>query len=98
MSPDVLDGNYGSKSDIWSLGCVMYMLVAGALPFQGTSRTEVFDKIRSGVYEEPESCSKECKDLLRQMICVDVQKRLSAQQALEHKWFKMYEKGNTTAS
>jgi calcium-dependent protein kinase len=46
MSPDVLDGNYGAKSDVWSLGCVMFMLVAGALPFQGASRSEVFDKIR----------------------------------------------------
>ena len=33
MAPEVLEGNYGSKADIWSLGVLMYTLVSGYLPF-----------------------------------------------------------------
>ena len=50
MAPEVLNGNYTHKCDIWSLACVLYMLMAGKLPYQGGSRKEVFDKIKSGNY------------------------------------------------
>ena len=50
MAPEVLNGNYTHKCDIWSLACVLYMLMAGKLPYQGNSRREVFDKIKAGNY------------------------------------------------
>ena len=33
MAPEVMRGSYDSKCDIWSLGVVTYMLLAGAMPF-----------------------------------------------------------------
>lgn len=41
MSPEVIRGNYGQKADIWAVGCVMYMMVCGKLPFAGKTRDEV---------------------------------------------------------
>lgn len=46
MAPEVLNKCYSHKCDIWSLACVLYMLVAGKLPYTGNSREEVFAKIK----------------------------------------------------
>ena len=48
IAPEVLREWYGSKVDIWSLGVVLYQLLTGNMPFDGTSRTQVFAKIRLG--------------------------------------------------
>ena len=48
MAPEVLNGNYDSKADIWSLGVLLYVFMSGYLPFQAENRAEVFKKIQSG--------------------------------------------------
>ena len=50
MAPEVLEGDYNFKCDIWSLGVLLYVLLSGYLPFQGENRTEVFSKISLGKY------------------------------------------------
>lgn len=98
MAPEVIDGDYDNKCDIWSLGCILYVLMSGYLPFQGRTTKILFDKIEKGKYhfrhKEFESCSPEVIDLIKKLLVVDPEKRLSAKEALQHPWFKLYSQNN----
>ena len=58
------------------------------MPFDGNSAPEVYRKICKGVFSMPFTISKECQDFLKKMITVNPTERLTAMQALNHKWIK----------
>ncbi|KAJ7973555.1 GPCR kinase [Quillaja saponaria] len=91
VSPEVLMGrNYNEKVDVWSCGVILYIMLAGIPPFYGESAAEIFEAVLRANLRFPtrvfRSVSPVAKDLLRKMICKDVSKRLSAEQALRHPW------------
>jgi calcium-dependent protein kinase len=92
ISPDVLNKSYNEKSDIWSLGVIMHVMLSGRPPFEGTSDAEIIKKVRVGSYdldiEEMAKVSKEGKDLLNKMLTYDIDSRISAEEALNHPWIK----------
>ena len=47
MAPEVINGYFDSKCDMWSMGVLMYIFLCGYLPFQGARKTSVFRKIKS---------------------------------------------------
>ncbi|KAI6692731.1 hypothetical protein NL676_020441 [Syzygium grande] len=68
----------------------MYVMIVGSLPFWGESASEVFEVVLRGSLRFParafSTVSAAAKDLLRRMICRDVSRRISAEQALRHPW------------
>lgn len=92
MAPEVLNGQYDSKCDTWSLGVLLYVFMSGYLPFQGDNRNEVFEKIANARFhfnhDEFKQCSELVLDFIRKLLVVDPKKRLSAADALNHPWFK----------
>ncbi|KAK4755502.1 hypothetical protein SAY87_009259 [Trapa incisa] len=91
VAPEVLMGRlYDERVDIWSAGVVMYIMLSGIPPFDGESAQEIFEAVvRSNLRFPPRAfrfVSSAAKDLMRKMVCRDVSRRLSAEQALCHPW------------
>lgn len=101
MAPEVLDGRYDSKCDTWSLGVLLYVFMSGYLPFQGDNRNDVFSKIQQARFHfnhvEFKEVSEEVIDLIKNLLVVDPKQRLSAGDALNHKWFKKHVEANEKA-
>ena len=90
IAPEVLKKKYNNKCDIWSSGVIMYILLLGYPPFNGTSEQEIFKKIKKGKIEKdtPEwrKISHNAQDLLSKMLEKNYEKRLSASECLSHPW------------
>ena len=92
VSPEILQGKYNEKCDIWSAGVILYVLLSGEPPFNGPSDSVIYSKIKKMKFSYPPSrwnnISKEAKDLLNHML-VPENERYSASQVLAHPWFKI---------
>ena len=91
IAPEVLDRNYTEKCDLWSCGVIMYILLTGRPPFGGNTDMEIMQKIKQGKFDLTKYpwgiISKEAKDLIKDLLQVNPNQRLSAEKALKHPWF-----------
>lgn len=92
LAPEVIkaEGQVCEKSDVWSLGVLLYLLTFGVVPFKANDMQLLYNKIIIGTYKFPdlEDTSRELVDLIRKMIVVDIDKRLSMEQVMKHQWFR----------
>ena len=88
-SPEVIKGQPydGRKSDIWSAGVLLYVLLSGQLPFDDRSIRVLLLKVRKGVYKMPEF-PPDIKNLVKRMMQVDPEKRITLQEIKEHEAFR----------
>uniref|UniRef100_W8B381 non-specific serine/threonine protein kinase n=1 Tax=Ceratitis capitata TaxID=7213 RepID=W8B381_CERCA len=87
-APEVFEGKQytGPEIDIWSLGVVLYVLVCGALPFDGSTLQSLRDRVLSGRFRIPFFMSSECEHLIRRMLVLDPLRRYTIEQIKNHRW------------
>ncbi|KAJ1274051.1 hypothetical protein BS78_05G033400 [Paspalum vaginatum] len=92
IAPEVLKRKYGPEADIWSVGVMLYIFLAGVPPFWAENENGIFTAILRGQLDlasEPwPHISSGAKDLVKKMLNINPKERLTAFQVLNHPWIK----------
>ena len=83
LSPEICnEKSYDHKSDVWSLGVLLYELVTLSLPFNANNQGALVLKIIKGEYAEPSTKYSNLTELIRRILVVNPSKRPSIQDIL----------------
>jgi calcium-dependent protein kinase len=94
VAPEVLKHRpaYDVQCDMWTVGVIVFIMLGGYRPFRGDSEEEILKNIRYGEYKFIKKywkkVSEEAKTLIRGMLTVDVEKRVTADEALKSRWIQ----------
>jgi Protein kinase domain len=94
MSPEIL-ANYpfNEKTDIWSLGVLLYVLLTKEFPFYAKSGRRLFARIENdlgeeGTFEFPSSVSNGARDMILKMLLIDPNDRIALEEVKNHDWIQ----------
>jgi len=95
-APEILEGQrYDSSVDMWSIGVIAFLMLSGTPPFYAEQERDIFQKICEVRYSmntpQWSHVSLEAKRFVKKLLQKDPNNRLTAAQALQHKWL-----GSTT--
>ncbi|XP_060171197.1 CBL-interacting serine/threonine-protein kinase 5-like [Lycium barbarum] len=90
IAPEIIrnKGYNGDKADIWSCGVILYVLLAGCLPFRDANLVNLYRKIFKAEYRFPPWLSTEIKRLISRILVPNPQKRISITGIMKDPWFR----------
>jgi serine/threonine protein kinase len=97
MCPEIVAGRgHGKGVDCWTLGILLYEMLAGYPPFYDQDPMREYQKIQTSEVEFPSHFTPEAKDLIQQLLQKNPSKRLGVgkdgwQRVKKHKWFKDFD-------
>jgi MAP/microtubule affinity-regulating kinase len=87
IAPEIISGQpYGFPGDVWALGIVLYVLLAGRFPFKAATQRELYRRIVRGTYVQLEHAAPEARDLLTVMLTKDQAARPTLDQVMTGPW------------
>lgn len=91
VAPEVLKekGYNGFTADVWSCGVILFVMLAGYLPFDDPNMNALFNKIERGEFRMAKYFSPESKDLIAKLLVVNPAERLTLEEVTQHPWFQV---------
>jgi len=86
VAPEVFQNVVTEKSDIWSIGVILFLLLTGVPPFNGETDKEIIAKVKSGKYNtqtlQASGVSADGIEFISSLLTYDYKKRPTATEAL----------------
>lgn len=92
IAPEVIkgSGHFGPPIDMWAAGVILYEMLVGKLPFTKTSDISLERRICSGRYSLPSSLSAKAAELIRSLLHLEPNERLTSDQAATSDWVRAH--------
>ncbi|KAG9394612.1 Protein kinase domain [Carpediemonas membranifera] len=89
-APEVVSGKHyiGPHVDVWSCGIILFALLTGSLPFDDYKLPNLFAKIKKADFHMPSSVPAGAQDLIRKMLVVQPENRITIEGIRKHDWFR----------
>ncbi|CAI8587355.1 unnamed protein product [Vicia faba] len=90
VAPEVIDnkGYDGAKADLWSCGVILFVLMAGYLPFEEDNLMALYKKIFKADFACPPWFSSSAKKLIKRILDPNPRTRITIADVIENEWFK----------
>ncbi|XP_048330841.2 CBL-interacting serine/threonine-protein kinase 23 isoform X3 [Ziziphus jujuba] len=90
VAPEVINnkGYDGAKADLWSCGVILFVLMAGYLPFEESNLMALYKKIFKADFTCPPWFSTSAKKLIKRILDPNPETRITIAEVIENEWFK----------